>query len=217
MQRSEMRLFLPALALLVLLAGCASGGNRTLPVPAVAAPVPEGFARVTVTRTNDLLFLALAAEVAVNDQRAGALYRGDTTTADVPAGTTTVAVTAFGAPGRFVLRFPTVSGGRYELQAAPRGASVMPGMTMGLFGSMLDAAANPEQGGQFALAIVSAVPPIGSPPPTPPALSVTATAGDREERLAELRRLRERGLITEEVYREEQRRVLAPLTTSAPR
>jgi hypothetical protein len=34
--------------------------------------------------------------------------------------------------------------------------------------------------------------------------------------LAEIRRLRDRGLITDDIYREEQRRVLAPLTGPLP-
>lgn len=207
-----MHRLLSALAVLLILSGCAAGGPRTLPVP--GAMVPEGFARVTLARTPDLLFLALAADATVNDQRAGSLFRGQSTAADVPAGTTTVAVTAFGAPGRFALRFPTLPGGRYEVEIAPRGSSMLPGITLGLIGSMLDAVANPEQGGQFTLTIVSASPPIGSPMPAPP---IAATAVDREDRLAELRRLRDRGLITEDVYREEQRRVLAPLSGTPPR
>ena len=203
-------------AAFILLVGCATG-ERTLPAVLPDSPVPQGMARVSVTRSGDLLYLALAANVTVNDQRAGSLYRGQSTAAEVPAGVTTVTATGFGAPGRFVLRFPTVSGGRYDLLAAPRGDSLGPALAFGLIGSMLDAAANPEQGGAFNLTIVSASPPVGTPPPTPPPLPIAATAGDRDERLAELRRLWERGLITNDVYRDEQRRVLAPVTSTPAR
>jgi hypothetical protein len=130
---------------------------------------------------------------------------------------TTVAVSAFGSPGRFVLQFPTVSGGRYDLLVAPRGASFAPALLFGYLGSMMDAAANPERGGSFTLAVGSATPPIGTPPLAPASLPVAASAGDREDRLAELRRLRDRSLITDDIYREEQRRVLTPLTGPLPR
>lgn len=214
---SGIRRSMTALVALALLAGCAAGGERTLPAPVAGSPVSEGMARLSVTRTNDILFLGLSADVTVNDQSAGSIFRGQSTAVEVPAGLATVAVTAFGSPGRFVLRFPTVSGGRYDLQVVPRGASFAPAMMLGYVGSMMDAAANPERGGSFTLAIVSATPPIGTPAPSPAPPSVVATAADREDRLAELWRLRNRGLITDDVYREEQRRALAPMTSPPPR
>ena len=58
-----------------------------------------------------------------------------------------------------MLRFPTVSGGRYDLLFAPRGASFAPAVLFGYLGSMMDAAANPEQGGSSTLAVGSATPP----------------------------------------------------------
>jgi hypothetical protein len=152
------------LVVVALLAGCSSGQQRVLPPPAVGSSVPEGMARITVRRTDEVLFLGLGADIAVNDQSLGSIFRGESTGADVPAGLTTVAVNAFGSPGRFVLRFPTVSSGHYDLQVAPRGSSFMPVMLYGYLGAAVDASANPEQGGSFTLAIVSAQPPIGTPP-----------------------------------------------------
>jgi len=55
-----------------------------------------------------------------------------------------------------------------------------------------------------------------APQPPDPQLFIAATAGDRDLRLAELRRLCERGLIADEVHREEQRRVLARMTGPPP-
>ena len=81
-----------------------------------------------------------------------------------------------------MLRFPTVSGGRYDLLVAPRGASFAPAVLFGYLGSMMDAAANPEQGGSSTLAVGSATPPIGTPPlapeplPFPPRLGIEWTA-----------------------------------------
>lgn len=196
------------LPLVLLLTACAAG-ERVLPAPAPGSGIPEGFARVTVTRTNDALFLGLAADVAVNDQRAGGIWRGASTMADVPAGQTTVAVTAFGSPGRSVVRFPTVQGGRYTLEVAPRGSSFMPVMALGYLGALLDGVASGEQGGSFSLSITSASPPIGTPAAPALAAPPVLSAADREARLTELRRLRDRGLITDDVYREEQRRALA--------
>jgi hypothetical protein len=198
-----------ALAFLVLgLAACAAG-NR-VPAPTVPdAPLRDGLARVTVTRTTDMLFVALAADISINDQRAGNLWRGETTVADVPAGQTAVMVTAFGSPGRSAVRFPTVPGGRYTVEVAPRGSSFVPVMALGYVGAMLDGAASGDQGGSFTLSITSAVPAIGTvAAPAPPPAAIL-TAQEREARLIELRRLRDRGLITDDVYREEQRLTLS--------
>ncbi|GGJ25233.1 hypothetical protein [Neoroseomonas lacus] len=202
----------------MLLAACSTGGERTLPMPAADAPIPDGMARITVARASSMLYLGVSAQVMVNDQRAGSLWRGERTFADVPAGPATVAVSGSSVPGRWVTRLPTLAGGRYEIEVAPRGALFAPALMLGYLGTALDAAANVEQGGAFALAIVSAAPPIGTPAPAASPTPIAATAGDRDERLAELRRLRSRGLITDDVYREEQRRVLAPMTgIPAPR
>jgi hypothetical protein len=89
----------PLVALVILLTGCATGGVRTLPAPVAGSPIAEGMARVSASRTSDLLFLALGADIAVNDQSAGSIFRGESTSAEVPAGMTTVAVSAWGSPG----------------------------------------------------------------------------------------------------------------------
>ncbi|MBW6397488.1 hypothetical protein KPL78_06500 [Roseomonas sp. HJA6] len=211
MKRGAALLFVAILA-----AACASGGERTLPVPPTDAAIPAGMARITVARTSSMLYLGVSAQVLINDQRAGSLWRGERTSAEVPAGTTTVVISGPGVPGRWVTRLPTVSGGRYEIEVSPRGALFAPAMMLGYVGTALDAAANVEQGGAFSVAIVSAAPPIGTAAPAAPPAPVAATANDRDERLAELRRLRSRGLITEDVYRDEQRRVLAPMTGAPP-
>jgi hypothetical protein len=157
----------------------------------------------------DALFLGVTADVTVNEHRVGSIFRGQAGSIDAPAGTAAVSVASWSTPGRFTIRFPTVSGGRYGVEVAPRGALFGSTLALGMLGAAIDAAANPEQGGAFTLAVVSAEPPIGTPSVP---MSVAATAGSREERLIELRGLRDRGLITEAVYQEEQRRVLAPLT-----
>jgi hypothetical protein len=194
------RLFL-AFALAASLAACASPGERTLPSPTTAAPA-DGLARITVTRSPSMLYLAVPADITINDQRAGSIMLSETTQADVPAGQASVAATARANPGRSVLRLPTAPGGRYTIEVAPS-------FSNGFFGGF----ASGEQGGLFMLTITSADPPIGTPAAPiaamPVAASAPASAADREARLAELRRLRDRGLIAEDVYREEQRRILA--------
>jgi hypothetical protein len=71
-----------AVALLTL-TGCAPGGERTLPAPVADSPIPEGMVRISANRTNDILFLALGADIAVNDQSAGSIFRGQSTSAEV--------------------------------------------------------------------------------------------------------------------------------------
>src|ERR1700760_1227923 len=116
-----MRFLLIATLAIALLTGCTTGGERTLPSPIAGSPVPEGMARISVTRANGFMGSALGAAIAINEQSAGSIFREQSTSADVLAGVTTVAVSAFGSPGRFVLRLPTVSGGHYDLVVAPRG------------------------------------------------------------------------------------------------
>ena len=172
-----------------------------MPIVTTAAPA-EGFARVTVRRSESALFLAVSADVTVNDQRAGSIWRGESTSADVPAGPVSVAVTGSGNAGRSVVRLPAVPGGRYTIEAVPTLANAW---VYGMAGG--------DQSGPFTLAIVSADPPVGTQAAptaaTPVSAAVPASPAEREARLAELRRLRDRGLITEDVYRDEQRRVLA--------
>jgi hypothetical protein len=161
--------------------------------------------------------MGVPVDVMVNDQRAGSIWRGESTAADLPAGPVAVSVSAWSAPGRSLVRLPAVAGGNYTLEVAPRTSSVAPAVFLGLAGAALDAAAAGEQGGPFTLRVISAQPPIGTAPAPSAASPPSSTATDREGRLTELRSLRARGLITEEVYREEQRRILAPLTGASGR
>lgn len=185
----------------VLLAGCAGGSPPAMIAPP-DAPVPPGMARITVTRSMDMLFLGVTADITVNEQRLGSVFRGQGGSIEVPAGVASVSTTSWSTPGRFTIRFSTVPGGRYDVEVAPRGALLGPSLALGMLGAALDAASNPEQGGAFTLAVISATPPIGSrPPPLSPAA--------RDGRLLELRQLYDRGLITDEVLRAEQSRALA--------
>jgi hypothetical protein len=77
---------------------------------------------------------------------------------------------------------------------------------LGFIGTMMDASANPDQSGSFTLVVTSADPPLGTPHPL-------LTVAGREQRLRELRALRDQGLISEHVYLEEQRRALSQPAT----
>jgi hypothetical protein len=195
-------------ALLLGLVGCAARWEPAIPLADPASDIGAGNARITVERTQTALYLGAPANVAINEQRAGGLWRGDRVVVDVPAGQTTISVSSPGNPGRWTTRVPTVSGGRYQIELGVRGASYMPALMFGYLGSALDAASNPEQGGIFQLTVVSADPPIGATRAAQTAPAPTSPEA-RREALEELRRLRRDGLISEEVYREGQRRSLA--------
>ncbi len=193
--------------------GCSSAWQRTMPEADAASTIVPGQARVTIQRTTNLMYAGGAANVAINEQRAGGLWRGESMTIDVPAGTTAVSVTTPTAPGRWTTRFQTVSGGRYHLELGVRGASYTSTLMLGYLGAALDAASNPEQGGSFQLAIVAADPPLGTAASSAvggdrPVSGALTTAEGRREALEEARRLRREGLITDDVLRDQQRRIL---------
>lgn len=177
-----------------------------------ASAIPRGQARLTVQRTTNLLYAGAPANVAVNEQRAGTLWRGESVLVDMPAGTTTVSVSSPNGPGRWTTRFVTAPGGSYRLELGVRGASYTSAFMLGYLGAALDAASNPEQGGMFQLAVVAADPPLGTVAPTVapdvPVAPQHATPEARREALEEARRLRREGLISDDVLREQQRRIL---------
>lgn len=120
-------------------------------------PLGPGMARVALLRPADATLGSQGAQIVVNGVAVGTLGPGQRAAVDVPAGPVTVMASA-SAPGQWVLRFPAVAGGRYEVEVTPRAIAALPAAGLGMLG---EAAVNPESSGSFALSIVSAAPPLG--------------------------------------------------------
>ncbi|WP_237216653.1 hypothetical protein [Falsiroseomonas oryziterrae] len=149
--RARLTLLALALALPACAPGIASREGLTL---------EPGMARIALVRYADTTLGSEGAQIAVNGVAVGTLGRGQRAAVDVPAGPVTVMASAT-APGQWVLRFPAVPGGRYEVEVVPRAIAALPAAGFGTLGMLGEAAVNPEASGSFALSIVSAAPPLG--------------------------------------------------------
>lgn len=122
--------------------------------PAVAQRRGGGTARLTLTRTTDMLYLGAAAFVSVDGKKVATLWRGESATVTIPAGPNRVAVDAFLQPGSFVVVVNARPGGHYAMEISPRGESYIPGAVFGLAGAVIDAAANENKAGAFKMRLV---------------------------------------------------------------
>ena len=91
----------------------------------------------------------------MNNLSAGDIFAGQSTTIDVSAGPTVIAVSGAFNSGRYVLRFPTAAGAHYTLEVAPNVSAVAAGAFFGLVGSAIYTDANPEQNGPFLVRLLS--------------------------------------------------------------
>ena len=119
--------------ILLLLAGCAS--QAPAPVAAIANKPPAGMALLTITRTNELMYVAVSAQIDVNGARAASLSAGDVHSMPVAPGSVTISVDTWSQPGRFNTRFTAEAGKSYRFVVSPRGDKVAAGMAgAALFG-----------------------------------------------------------------------------------
>ena len=212
-------LFLFAI-LVSLVTGCASAGPAVYNVP--PTPPAQDKARIIVNRSTDFLYLALSARVFVDGKQIGELSRGDAISTDVDPGRVTVTTDTASAPGRYSVSLNTERNAEYQFEISPRGESYGAGAAFGILGLAADASAN-ENSGLFKIrgtglkkygatapsSPVTAAPkqqPITSvEPPPPSAIPITSSA---KERLQELKKLLDDGLINQEDYDQKKRQIL---------
>lgn len=119
--------------------------------PVAAKARKSGGARLTLTRTTDVLYFAATAIVRVNGKQVASLGRGESATVTIAPGANKVAVDAFLQPGSFVLDLHARPGGNYAIEISPRGESYASVVVFGLAGVLIDAAANNNKAGAFKL------------------------------------------------------------------
>jgi len=185
------------------------------------AAVSPGKARLTITRSSAFLYVALSARLDVNGVRIADLGRGDTYSGIFDAGKLSITTDHWSSPGKFTVVLNAESGAKYKLELSPREDSFLPGALFGVVGLSVDAALE-NNSGLFKLVIqdvqkslkagnirspevssttIPVLPNGASPaqPTKPPTV---------EEKLAELKQLYDKGLLSYEIYIERQREIL---------
>ena len=126
---------------LAVLVGCVTDGAT----PSAHAIAP-GQATISITRSNDLLYVAAPASVELNGAKVASLGRGETYSGGVGPGPAVITVSTWSTPGSTSYRFNVEPGKTYRFTVSPRGANFAAGMVGGLVGAAI------EGGGAFQVA-----------------------------------------------------------------
>ena len=207
------------IAILVFLdTGCASGGPAVIDIP--TTPLQEGKTRIIVSRSTDLLYLGAASRLWVNGQQIRSLSRGDKTSVDVDPGRVTITTDAATSPGRFTIFLNVEPNKEYQFEVSPRTESYAPMVLFGFLGAAADASVNQNSGSFQIRAIgtkdnsVTPLPGVVKTSKKPvteknPHSSPTKQGDPSpKERLHELKKLLDDGLINQEDYDQKKRQIL---------
>ena len=166
-------------------------------------------AEITITREKAVLYSGLKTRINVNSNLVAKLGNGKTTKFYASEGTNTFSVSGFGFPGQSSVTFRVKAGETYTLYVASRKSSfwaMMGGGALGvgaLWSTALESSLNETEGGGFRISLIDT-----SERRTEEANDVIKNDEGIETQLKELKDLFEKGLITEELYMEEQKRIL---------
>jgi hypothetical protein len=127
-----------ALALAVVLAGCAASGRRYAEELADSAGIAPGYGRLTIFRTADsTLYWARTATVSIDGKEVGGCDFKGFASFDVPAGTRVLVVEIPDAPGKCRLSIEAEDGATHYFEIAPRLASYVASLPGALLGAVL--------------------------------------------------------------------------------
>jgi hypothetical protein len=127
-----------ALATLVLLAGCATGGNT----PSASAIAP-GQATISISRADEFMYSGGSVSVELNGAKVASIGKGESYTGGVDPGPAVVSVSAWASPGASHHRFNAERGKTYRFVVSAREANFAAGMIGGVLGQAI------EGGGPF--------------------------------------------------------------------
>jgi hypothetical protein len=116
-------------------------------------PVPPNKARLTITRTEEVLAMAVPATIEINGKKAADLGNGASTIIDIAPGANVISVSHWSWPGTFSVKLAAKPGQRYAVEVSTRSASLLPGVMLGPVGGIIDASVN-ENAGAFQLRFV---------------------------------------------------------------
>lgn len=121
----------------LVLTGCGTQG--TINSALLEKPVSKKESRLIVTRDNSMLYLAGAADVALDGRSIASLARGATVVEDVAPGKHFLTVKAPGTIGDYTSSFETRAGKTYRFTVGPNeGKSMLPGALLGQIGETID-------------------------------------------------------------------------------
>lgn len=134
------------LALTLGLTACGTTGPLNL--AKLDEPIVANQARIVVTRSNSLLYLAGAADIRSNGIKIASLGRGGSVVHDIAKGQNTLSVSTPMAPGQFTVTFKAEPKKTYHFEVSPRSGNIMGGYGMGMLGDAVNASVS-EQSGYF--------------------------------------------------------------------
>jgi hypothetical protein len=121
--------------------------NLALPIAVTAAlslggqvvqAAPAGKTSVSITRSSDMLYMAMSASVEVNGQKVASLERGETYTGVVAPGPVEIRVSNWSAPGASSYSFKATPGKTYRFTVSPHGGNFVASLAGGLIGSAIE-------------------------------------------------------------------------------
>jgi hypothetical protein len=133
--------------------GTTSDENASL----AGRPLKGAQARLKIYRTSDIVASVPSARVRIDGRGVAELGVGGSTMLDIPAGSHSIAVDAFGHPNAYSITLQAKPGMLYTLEISPRAAAAVAGVMFGLVGAMVEAAVN-ENGGTFQVRVADAKP-----------------------------------------------------------
>jgi len=119
--------------LLVAMAACAV--DAVIPSAHAAS---AGKTTLSITRSSDMLYVAMSAAVEVNGQKVASLGRGETFTGVVAPGPTVVKVSNWSSPGASSYSFKAVPGKTYRLTVSPHSGNFVASLAGGFVGAAIE-------------------------------------------------------------------------------
>jgi hypothetical protein len=164
-----------AITVSLAMAGCAAD-NSVETAALAATPVPSGKARVTISREQTLVYAGCPASVSRGTAKVAEVANGGRAVFDIPPGDTVLSVSCWSYPGDYKVSFKAEPGRIYDMQVAPRQASVGTAVLLGSIGGAIEASSG-ENTGAFEIKAAAATAAFAAPavPATAAAAKPAAT------------------------------------------
>lgn len=150
-----------AIALSLAMAGCAAD-NSVETAALAATPIPAGKARVTISRESTLVYSGCPAAVSRGAEKVAEVGNGGRAVIDIPAGDTVLSVSCWSYPGDYKVSFKAEPGRNYDMQVAPREASVGTAVLLGSIGGAIEASSG-QNTGAFEIKTAAATAAVAAP------------------------------------------------------
>ena len=182
------RLYLLSIALIVL-SSCATTSNTQAYIP--PSEMKQN-SQIVISREDAFLYTGVSANIRLNGEKVGSLSKGATQTFYAPPGRNFISITGTGSPGESTISFNTKKEETYSFEVKPRGSL---GFICGALCVVIEA--DGQTGGLFSINLKSS------------SEEIATNSVDKEEELKKLKSLYDKGLISKEVYEQQQLEILS--------